>query len=329
MLEQRLTNALLFMIDEEPTTVYLLSGHGEQTDDPDNASAVQNITDSLEGANFQVEKLNLITDGSNLQKGDVLMVVGPSSDLSEDEFNTLQAFLKNHGKLVMFFDPSVQEDLTYFKALLDYYMIKVGSDVVYEQDSSMRTELSGVELVPELSSHDITDPLIEGAVNVYVHEALSLDYYAPSSDSNEQADLLITSESSLSVPIEDYLNGSYSNQLDSYLAEPRCVGMALSVHDPNSIAGDAYTRIVVFGSSEIIMGARQNSEGNQSLMVNSVSWVENKLDSLSITAKAIADYSFVISDLASVRAVVIIVIVVLPVIILGTGFIIYRRRKNL
>ena len=179
----------------------------------------------------------------------------------------------------------------------------------------MRTELSGVELVPELSSHDITDPLIEGAVNVYVHEALSLDYYAPSSDSNEQADLLITSESSLSVPIEDYLNGSYSNQLDSYLAEPRCVGMALSVHDPNSIAGDAYTRIVVFGSSEIIMGARQNSEGNQSLMVNSVSWVENKLDSLSITAKAIADYSFVISDLASVRAVVIIVIVVLPVII--------------
>ena len=257
------------------------------------------------------------------------MVVGPSSDLSEDEFNTLQAFLKNHGKLVMFFDPSVQEDLTYFKALLDYYMIKVGSDVVYEQDSSMRTELSGVELVPELSSHDITDPLIEGAVNVYVHEALSLDYYAPSSDSNEQADLLLTSESSLSIPIEDYLNGSYSNQLDSYLAEPHCVGMALSVHDPNSIAGDAYTRIVVFGSSEIIMGARQNSEGNQSLMVNSVSWVENKLDSLSITAKAIADYSFVISDLASVRAVVIIVIVVLPVIILGTGFIIYRRRKNL
>jgi len=329
VLEPRLTNALLFMIDEEPTTVYLLSGHGEQTDDPDNASAVQNITDSLEGANFQVEKLNLITDGSNLQKGDVLMVVGPSSDLSEDEFNTLQAFLKNHGKLVMFFDPSVQEDLTYFKALLDYYMIKVGSDVVYEQDSSMRTELSGVELVPELSSHDITDPLIEGAVNVYVHEALSLDYYAPSSDSNEQADLLLTSESSLSIPIEDYLNGSYSNQLDSYLAEPHCVGMALSVHDPNSIAGDAYTRIVVFGSSEIIMGARQNSEGNQSLMVNSVSWVENKLDSLSITAKAIADYSFVISDLASVRAVVIIVIVVLPVIILGTGFIIYRRRKNL
>ena len=37
VLEQRLTNALLFMIDEEPTTVYLLSGHGEQTDDPANA----------------------------------------------------------------------------------------------------------------------------------------------------------------------------------------------------------------------------------------------------------------------------------------------------
>lgn len=64
-------------------------------------------------------------------------------------------------------------------------------------------------------------------------------------------------------------------------------------------------------------------------MVNSVSWVENKLDSLSITAKAIADYSFVITNLASVRVIVIIVIAVLPIIILGTGFIIYRRRKNL
>lgn len=122
VLEQRLTNALLFMIDEEPTAVYMLSGHGEQTDDPANASAVQNITDSLEGANFQVEKLNLITDGSKLQKGDVLMIVGPSSDLTKEEFDLLQAFLKNHGKLVMFFDPSVREDLTYFKALLDYYL---------------------------------------------------------------------------------------------------------------------------------------------------------------------------------------------------------------
>ena len=229
----------------------------------------------------------------------------------------------------MFFDPSVQEDLTYFKALLDYYMIKVGSDVVYEQDSSMRTELSGVELVPNLSSHDITSPLIEGAVNVYVHEALSLDYYAPTSEGIEQSALMNTSESSLSIPVEDYLNGSYSNKLDSYLAEPHCVGMALSVRDSASISGDAYTRIVVFGSSEIIMGARQNSEGNQSIMVNSVSWVENKLDSLSITAKAIADYSFVITNLASVRVIVIIVIAVLPIIILGTGFIIYRRRKNL
>ena len=53
------------------------------------------------------------------------------------------------------------------------------------------------------------------------------------------------------------------------------------------------------------------------------------MDSLSITAKAIADYSFVISDLASVRIIVIIVIAVLPIIILSTGFIIYRRRKNL
>ena len=162
-----------------------------------------------------------------------------------------------------------------------------------------------------------------------MHEALSLDYYAPTSEGIEQSALMNTSESSLSIPVEDYLNGSYSNKLDSYLAEPHCVGMALSVRDSASISGDAYTRIVVFGSSEIIMGARQNSEGNQSIMVNSVSWVENKLDSLSITAKAIADYSFVITNLASVRVIVIIVIAVLPIIILGTGFIIYRRRKNL
>lgn len=329
VLEQKLTNALMFMTDEEPTMVYLLSGHGEQTDDPANASAVQNITDSLEGANFQVSKLNLITEGSKLVKGDVLMIVGPSNDLTKEEYDLLQAFLKNHGKLVMFFDPAVQNELTYFKALFDYYMIRVGADVIYEQDSSMRTELSGVELVPALTSHNITDALIEGGVNVYVHEALSLDYYSPASDSVEQTSFMNTSENSVSVPIADYLNGSYTDKLNDYLKESHCVGMALSVRDSSSISGDAYTRIAVFGSSEIIMGKRQNSEGNQSIMINSVSWVENKLDSLPITAKAIADYSFVISDLASVRTIVIIVIAVLPAVILGTGFIIYKRRKNL
>jgi len=141
--------------------------------------------------------------------------------------------------------------------------------------------------------------------------------------------LLKTSENSVSIPSADLADDSYKNKLDSYLKESRIVGFALKRIDSTSMQIDAQTRICAFGSTEMILGKRQNSTGNITLIKNCVNWVDNKTSKLAINGPQIDNGVLNIYDEATVTTLVTIAIIVIPVIILGGGIFIWYRRKNL
>ena len=92
---------------------------------------------------------------------------------------------------------------------------------------------------------------------------------------------------------------------------------------------DEGTRICVFTSSELALGKRSGSAGNISLIKNCVNWVDNKTNMISISGVQMNAYELSIADAATVKTLVTIVIIVIPVLILGGGVIIWLRRKNL
>lgn len=326
VLEQKLTSAFMFMTSDIQTNVYLLTGHGELVTDPSYESATASLKARLEEENYHVETLDLAMQ--ELKQGDILMVIGPATDLSEQERDTIVKFLDNRGKALFFLDPA-QKELINFSAVLDRYMIKLKNQTVYESQSSMHTERSNFELVPDIVSGEITDGIINSGNRVYADSTVYFEEYNGTSDDITVMPLLKSSASSVSIPQEDLAAEQYLQKLGEYTQEERTVGLAFLQKDGSSMQNDADTRICVFGTSELVLGKRQNSAGNITLIKNCVNWVDNKTNRVAIQGPQMDAYTLSIYNASTVKTLVTVVIIVIPVLILGGGVFIWYRRKNL
>lgn len=328
-LEQKLTSAFMFLDSgRAQTNVYFLTGHGETVTNVKFSERAKLLKEKLEEENFKVDNIDLAMN--DLRSGDILIVIGPSSDISEQDRDKVIKFLDANGKALFFLDPSSSR-LKNFEAILDHYMIKFKNEIVCENDESRHTQNSLLDLVPEvISNKEITNGIINSKSSVYAGSCAYLEEYNPSSDLLTVLPLLNTSDRSVCIPYEDYITGAYENKMSEYTEEKRrCIGLALYQKDSSSMQIDEGTRICVFSSSELALGERSGSAGNVSLIKNCVNWVDNKTNTISISGVQMNAYELSIADAATVKTLVTIVIIVIPVLILGGGVIIWLRRKNL
>ena len=328
-LEQKLTSAFMFLDSgRAQTNVYFLTGHGEAVTNVKFSERAKLLKEKLEEENFKVDNIDLAMN--DLRSGDILIVIGPSSDISEQDRDKVIKFLDANGKALFFLDPSSSR-LKNFEAILDHYMIKFKNEIVCENDESRHTQNSPLDLVPEvISNKEITNGIINSKSSVYAGSCAYLEEYNPSSDLLTVLPLLNTSDRSVCIPYEDYITGAYENKMSEYTEEKRrYIGLALYQKDSSSMQIDEGTRICVFSSSELALGERSGSAGNVSLIKNCVNWVDNKTNTISISGVQMNAYELSIADAATVKTLVTIVIIVIPVLILGGGVIIWLRRKNL
>lgn len=328
-LEQKLTSAFMFLDSgRAQTNVYFLTGHGETVTNVKFSERAKLLKEKLEEENFKVDNIDLAMN--DLRSGDILIVIGPSSDISEQDRDKVIKFLDANGKALFFLDPSSSR-LKNFEAILDHYMIKFKNEIVCENDESRHTQNSPLDLIPEvISNKEITNGIINSKSSVYAGSCSYLEEYNPSSDLLTVLPLLNTSDRSVCIPYEDYITGAYENKMSEYTEEKRrCIGLALYQKDSSSMQIDEGTRICVFSSSELALGERSGSAGNVSLIKNCVNWVDNKTNTISISGVQMNAYELSIADAATVKTLVTIVIIVIPVLILGGGVIIWLRRKNL
>ena len=328
-LEQKLTSAFMFLDSgRAQTNVYFLTGHGETVTNVKFSERAKLLKKKLEEENFKVDNIDLAMN--DLHSGDILIVIGPASDISEQDRDKVIKFLDANGKALFFLDPS-RSGLKNFEAILDHYMIKFKNEIVGEKDKSRHTTNNPSDLVPEvISNKEITNGIFNSKSSVYAGSCAYLEEYNPSSDLLTVLPLLNTSDRSVCIPYEDYITGAYENKMSEYTEEKRrCIGLALYQKDSSSMQIDEGTRICVFSSSELALGERSGSAGNVSLIKNCVNWVDNKTNTISISGVQMNAYELSIADAATVKTLVTIVIIVIPVLILGGGVIIWLRRKNL
>lgn len=328
-LEQKLTSAFMFLDSgRAQTNVYFLTGHGETVTNVKFSERAKLLKEKLEEENFKVDNIDLAMN--DLHSGDILIVIGPSSDISEQDRDKVIKFLDANGKALFFLDPSSSR-LKNFEAILDHYMIKFKNEIVGEKNESRHAQNRPLDLIPEvISNKEITNGIINSKSSVYAGSCAYLEEYNPSSDLLTVLPLLNTSDRSVCIPYEDYITGAYENKMSEYTEEKRrCIGLALYQKDSSSMQIDEGTRICVFSSSELALGERSGSAGNVSLIKNCVNWVDNKTNTISISGVQMNAYELSIADAATVKTLVTIVIIVIPVLILGGGVIIWLRRKNL
>ena len=335
--EQAITRALVELAREQSMKVYFLTGHGELTP----ADRLGTLASYLEGEGYTVGSLNVAQVGKIPDDATVLVAVGPQSDLSEQERETIQAYLEQGGRLMLLMDPSTRS-ITGWNTLAEGLGVRFRNDVVVDPAQSFF--LDPLSPMPTLRYHDITKDLQERQMRVMLPGARSLERLGGDQTPYRVTTLL---ESSFDAWGETTLQGTTLRKDDADTPGPLDLAVAVTrpvapataeAGEGSAEAGEAGEEAqatttqepvaVVMGNASFVDGQMLGIQGNQDFFLNALNWLVGEEHLISIRPKVL-DTPTVQLTPALIRQVFYGFVVALPLAVLLAGGVVWWRRRAL
>ncbi len=355
--EQDLTNALITVVEGAEQTVYFLEGHGEKTHAGTDRDGYGTVSAALALDNFEVESLVLAQQGAVPDDATVVVAAGPQTDLLPGEVDALRAYLDGGGKLLLLLDPPLTGDEPAPEGLLGLvreWGIEVGPDVVV--DASGVGQLFGADAsVPVAASYPF-HPITE-RFNLLTAYPLSRSVSAATgvADGRVAQPFIETGPQSWrEMDIDSLATGQV--ELDEEEGDrpgPVSIGMAVSAPAPSpadvpgGVGGDAgededgldggatddgsdsappETRLAVIGDSDFASNAVVGIQGNRDMFLNTVNWLAQQENLISIRAREPEDRRLTLTASAQ-RRLFWLSVLLLPAGILGAGVYTWMGRR--
>jgi ABC-type uncharacterized transport system involved in gliding motility auxiliary subunit len=339
--EQEVTNAIIKAVQGKQHKVYFLQGHGEKVPDATDRQGYATIASALASDNFATDKLVLVQQKEVPADASVLVIAGPKTDLFPAEVEMLKAYLAKGGKVFFMIDPPDKADaapLPNVVALLNEWGIEIGNNVVV--DISGMGQLLGtgadVPVAAKYESHAITERF--NLITAYPL-ARSVSPATASASGRSAQSLVMTSESSWAeTDIKRLLeNGEVKRDTDQG-DKPGPVSLAAAVSAP--VADGAppapqpgaeppskpETRIAVFGDSDFVSNGWLGIPGNRDLFLNTVSWLAQQENLISIRPKDPEDRRVTLTA-DQERRIFWLTVLLIPGLLLAAGVQTWWRRR--
>ena len=315
--EQGFTGAIKYVTADVTPTVYFLEGHEENKVDSDYAT----LKEYLERNNYDVKSLNLYSEERVPEDAEILVIASPKKDITVSERNMIHEYIKNGGETIFMFDPlETNPEFTEFQKLLGEINISLNYDRVKENDSTRHIPNNSYSLVPNLQSNTINSSLNPSSFVMIMPESRSINILKNEKDYITVTSLLKTSDSAVGEQIDRNQGADIEGPLELAVAVEYVGGF-----DP--------AKILVMGNASFMTDSAISRYQNYSIngmyfFLNSLMWMQDKADDFFIAPKS---YEMPRLQITASQATItgIAVVVVLPLLILGTGFIVFLRRRHL
>lgn len=315
--EVKLTNAIIKVTREQDKVIYFLTGHGEASIDDEGKEGFKQAVEAIKKENHLVRELNLVRRRSIPDSCSVLAVISPKTNLFPAEIDTIKAYVENGGKLLLMTDPDHPESVA---SLAAHFHVSVGNDLVI--DASGVGQLFGagpamplVTNYPE--NHVITGDF--GNVMTFYPQASSV-FPLDEKGGYNMTELLKTSGNSWAEA--DYAGGRVS--FDEEEDTPGPVTLAV-IASKDVVKGKAVAAI--FGDSDFARNGYFNSQGNSNLFLNTVNFLAEEEDLISIRPREIEDRRLTMTQ-ADVSTLLYLVVILIPVLMIIIGVVVYYRRNK-
>jgi ABC-2 type transport system permease protein len=319
--EQRVTSALQYVTAEKNASLYVLEGHGEQT-----LSAI-GMDSAVGNANYEVKNLNLLTAKAVPADATILLVLSPKKDVPADETEAIRAYLAGGGRAVILMDLQERDNaFPNLAGLLKSYGVEVRSMVVLEGDQSkMISPQYPYYIIPTLEYHDILSPLRTNNYQMMLPSAQAIQTLDLKKKTLKIESLLSSSDKSYGK--RDIANIKTVTREKNDAAGP--FALAVAITDPADETRKQDTQLVVVGDLQFLAPSIQGQvPGNGDFFMNSLGWLKGQKESLTIRAKNMQQMRLSINQLDALIFSGVVVIL-LPLLILGAGFIVWTRRRHL
>ncbi|MCR5186796.1 MAG: GldG family protein [Clostridia bacterium] len=351
--EEKMTNTILSLAEENQPNIYFSSGHNEYV--PGKEGMIYNMTSSLADEAYNVETINLLTTDIP-DNCDILAIVSPTQDLSENEANKVIAYINKGKNLFVSKDMcnDVKAQFPNLQKVLDLYGVTIENNGLVVETSASKAYTSPeqniaspVVFFPELSStHEITADLYSEQSRLKV--LMSFTGRLKFVDDATLSNLNVSKEVIVSSSDTSGFAADFSKDAAQAIASAEMgvcdIGATLTktISAPTTEEGgeekSVESKLVVFASSTFFNDepsiANSNypnvySGNNRDLILNSFSYLANKEYTMTIRkTSASSQFAYVPSDTQSKVVLAIIFIFPICIVLIGIFVFAYRRIRK-
>lgn len=312
--EQSLTSAIMKVTREKAKTVCFVEGHGEREMAGGGSEGYQGVDTKLKGDNYDTKAVNLVSTNKIPEDCSVLVLAGPKKPLLAPEAEMVKKFLNDGGKLMLELDPEADPELS---ELVKDWGIEVRKDTVLDTSGVGRLFGTGpaVPLVIQYGSHPITKDFGRNSMTFF---PLARSLKAESKGDVTVTDLLKTSDASFGETELQGNEAKFDEGKDN--KGPLTLGVAATKK-----VGGKEARLVVIGDSDFASNAYQRQSANGDLFVNSVNWLAQEEDLISIRPKSQTNRD--VNASATAEKILLWMSLLLPLAVIGAGIQIWWKRR--
>lgn len=308
--ESQISNSIARVTDNRSFTVYVLSGHGEKM-------LADTFISGLENHNYTVKTLDLLSSGYVPEDCSCLMVQGTPADLTDSEKAGIEDYLNDGGRLLLF-STYLDENTPNWTELLKQYGLNPQAGIVIEGNNNYYVSNYPYYILPEIHEHEITESMIADGKRVIVPLSQSL---MPDTTLPEETEIdVILSTSNAAFAKADGFDMKTTEREDGDLTGKFILGAS---------ATNGKSAVVWFPSAYVLEDAVNTSVsgGNLQLLLNSIDWLTESGSGLTAQPRHLGGGTLVVNAKTS-EVLSITIIAILPLIFIGYGVILIRRRKS-
>lgn len=279
--EQELTNALIKINSVGEQKVYFIAGHREwpleesAVDPNEKGTSLSELKKSLQQEGYAPEALNLLGKTEVPKDASLVVIAGSKSKFAPPEAAVLKKYLDEGGRVLFFADAGVDVGLD---KLLAEYGVQVDPGIV--ADDRFSSQSPYVVLSMFYGDHEIARILKQMQMNVEFPTARGLTVLREGTAASVKAEpVVLTSPFAWEEMTPDANPSPSSGEKTGQI--PLVVASTRPVEAKDNRRFDE-ARLVVFGTSPILVDVNWGHDPNRNLVMNAFAWATTQVNKITI-----------------------------------------------
>ncbi len=321
--EEAILSAVLALSGDEIPVVAVITGHGETVSEP--------FLRLLTTNNYDVQKVNLLTGGLP-EDAKIALLPAPITDLSAEEIEMLDAFLKNggaYGKTLFYTASPEQPPLSNTEAFLAEWGVKIGDGLVFETKEDRVYFTQPFYAIADYAEEHYSSKMADRSVPMLVPVSRPLEITFRQQENYFTEELLRFGETSGVRPSDagDSFTASDAAQRGPLPAMVLCSYRLLDSQNGN--AEKASSHILVSGSTELLANyaVGNRSFANGEYLIHVLNDLCERSDAIAVTPKSIVGNALNLTQAQGDRLGYLFVLAI-PVVVLGVGVAVWLGRRH-
>jgi len=317
--EQRISSALVRLIEQEPARVYFIQGHGERDfSDYDPHTGMNRIAAQIRRDHIELLPLRFSDYESIPSDADALIVAAPTRTYTNEEVDRLRGYFNNSGRILLMMSGETDAGLA---PLLENWGIRSIDSIVVDPE---RTQSGYEVLVDSYEDHPVTARLNGLSSVLYWPRALPL--LETKTQETKTISAVLACSSRQSWAETDLAQRPPALNPETDIAGPIPLILAVGSDSQTGSIGIDAGKAVIFGDAEMISNTGL-AGANADLMLNALNWLLERDSLLDIAPREETDQALIM-EARGLRRLFWLVVIAIPLAAAMAGSIVWWKRRR-